>query len=407
MTISNRAKALQREPAPTDQVYARLAAEPWSPADPNGYVNLGTAENHLLFDLLAPRLAAARTVTAADTEYQLMQGMPSFRAELARFLGRQRGVAVDPEHLVVFGGSTGALDAVAYALCDPGDGIVIPTPYYSRLDDVLAGRAGAVLVPAPRWAEDGFALTAEVVERAIVRARGAGRTVRAVALLSPDNPLGQVYDEGTLIAVAEVVRGQGLQLVVDEVYAGSVYDGGFVSAAAVADLLPGRLHLVWGFAKDFGLSGFKTGVLHSTDRRVLDVARRLAMLSPVSSDTQVLLRDLLADDELTTRLARENAHRLGDAYAATIKALTEHGIGYIPAGAGLFVCLDLRPYLDGPTYDAELRLWQRIVDTARVHLSPGGTFHCAEPGWFRLCFAVPPDALHTGLHRLTTHLTTP
>ena len=65
-------------------------------ADPHGYVNLGTAENHLLFDLLAPRLAAARTVTAADTEYQLMQGMQSFRAELARFLGRQRGVAVDP-----------------------------------------------------------------------------------------------------------------------------------------------------------------------------------------------------------------------------------------------------------------------------------------------------------------------
>ena len=162
VTISNRAKALQREPAPTDQVYARLAAEPWSPTDPDGYVNLGTAENHLLFDLLAPRLAAARTVTAADTEYQLMQGMPSFRAELARFLGRQRGVAVDPEHLVVFGGSTGALDAVAYALCDPGDGIVIPTPYYSRLDDVLAGGAARYWFPRrgrprtashspPRW----------------------------------------------------------------------------------------------------------------------------------------------------------------------------------------------------------------------------------------------------------------
>ena len=106
-----------------------------------------------------------------------------------------------------------------------------------------------------------------------------------------------MYDEGTLTAVAEVVRDQGLQLVVDEVYAGSVYDGGFTVPPPWRICCRNGCTWSGGSRRDFGLSGFKTGVLNSTDRRVLDVARRLAMLSPVSSDTQVLLRDLLADDE--------------------------------------------------------------------------------------------------------------
>jgi len=403
VTVSQRAEAYA-SPTHLMQAHVAVAADPWSPDNPGGYVNLAVAENRLLFDLLEPKLNGRRNVTAADTAYQVAQGMPSFRAELARFLSRQRGVDVDPEHLVVLGGGNSALEALAYALCDPGDGIVVPTPYWSGLDEDVAGRAGAVVVPAERSSADGFALTAEVVERAIVRAREHGQVLRAVALLSPDNPTGVVYDAPTLRAVAEVVHGHGLQLVVDEVFAGSVYDSTFVSAATVDVVPPQRLHLVWGFAKDFGLGGFKAGVLHSTDPDVLAVARRFAFLSPVSSDTQVLLRDLLADDEFTARLDRERVARLGDAYARTTKVLAEHGVGFVPAGAGLFVWADLRPWLVEPTFEGETRLWQRLLDEARVLVVPGAEFHCGEPGWFRVCFAAAPDMVGSGLERLVRAL---
>lgn len=397
VTISERAAALTGAMPPAVRAHYLIADDLWSAANPDGYVNLGTAENHLLWDLLEPKLTAARAMTAEDTHYQDLAGMPDFRAELARYLGRQRSTEVDPEHLVVLSGGLAALHAVAFALCDPGDGIVVPTPYYGGFDGAFAGRNGAVIVPAPLSPDEGFRLSAEAVERAVVGAPGA----KAVALLSPSNPLGHAYDAATLKAVGEVVDRHGLQLIVDEVYAGSVYDGRFVSAAMLGSE---RVHLVWGFAKDFGLSGFKTGVLHSLDPDVRAVAQQFAMTSSVSSDTQVLLRDLLKDDAFTSQLGEQVKIRLAAAYARTSKALAQNGIGHMPAAAGLFVWIDLRPHLREPTYEAEEQLRQRILAEGKVNLTPGAAFHSPEPGWFRICFAGDQEAVRTGLERLGSAL---
>jgi aspartate/methionine/tyrosine aminotransferase len=406
MAVSRRARSLLGEPAPLVEAHFTVAKDPWSPDNPDGYINLGTSENQLVFDLLEPKLTAARSITAADTHYQELHGSASFRAELARFLTWQRGAEVDAEDLVVVAGTSVVLEILAHVLCDPGDGIVVPAPYYSGLDDDLAGRSGARIVPAPLDPANGFALTAEAVERAIVQARGRGQTLRAVALLSPNNPLGHVYDEATLRAVAEVTVGQGLQLIVDEIYAGSVHDGSFVSAARLVPSVipPDRLHLAWGFAKDFGLSGYKVGVLHTRDPLVRAAARQLAIFGPVSNDTQVLLTGLLADRGWTEGFLAESTARLAAAYESTVKALDEAGIGALPAAAGLFVWVDLRPYLTEPTFEAESALWQRIFTGAKVNISPGGFFHSPEPGWFRLCFATDPEAVRLAVRRLSSLL---
>lgn len=200
--------------------------------------------------------------------------------------------------------------------------------------------------------------------------------------------------------------GQGLQLIVDEVYAGSVYDGEFVSAARLVPSIvpPERLHLAWGFAKDFGLSGYKVGVLHTRDPQVRAAARHLAMFGPASSDTQVLLAELLADQDWTDRFLAESTTRLGVSYRAAVKALDEHGIATLPAAAGLFVWVDLRPWLAEPTFEAENDLWQRIFAEGKVNISPGGAFHSAEPGWFRLCFPTDTDAVRLGITRLADTL---
>ena len=401
MTLSKRARdRLAGISLPAD-IHRAMAADPWSADNPDGYINLGTAENHLLFDLLEPKLVGPRNVTAEDTLYQPLAGSDSFRAELAAYLSRQRGVPVKADELVLLAGSTAALDAVAFAICDPGDGIVMPTPYFPGLDTAFGDRAGARLVPAPTSPADGFRLTGEVIERAIAN---VAEPIRAVALLSPHNPLGHVYDRATLTAVAEVVRDHGLDLISDEVYAGSVFDGEFVSVAALDVLPPDRVHVVWGFSKDFGMSGLRAGVLSSGDPNVLAVAAQLAMVASVSSDTQALLREMLADGTFLAGFERERVRRLADAYATTTKALDDHGIGYVEAAAGLYVWIDLRAHLDEPSFDAEHQLWQRLFETGRVNISPGGAFHTPEPGWFRLCFASAAGGVRTGIERIASAL---
>lgn len=377
--------------------YAVMAADPWSAGNPDGYIDLGTAENRLVFDLLEPKLTAPRRVTAEDTWYQDRAGSPSFRQELARFLTGLQGAVVDPGDLVVLAGVGPALEILAYALCDPGDGIVVPAPYFAGVDFAFSARAGVEIVPA--WPETRLELTAASVERAIVEAE---QPVRAVALLSPSNPLGQTYDEPTLRAVAEVTARHGLHLIADEIYAGSVYSGDFVSTTRlVPSVLPAdRLQVVWGFAKDFGLSGFKVGVLHTRNPEVRAIAERLGRLATPSSDTQAVLRELLADTAWTDAFLTESRARLGTAYRRTTEALDAAGIPYLPATAGLFVYLDLRSFLPEPTFEAERALSDRIFTEARVHLTPGAAFHTPLPGHFRLCFATDAAGVATAVARL-------
>ncbi|MDI1465899.1 aminotransferase class I/II-fold pyridoxal phosphate-dependent enzyme [Catellatospora sp. KI3] len=379
-------------------------ADPYHPGtNPRGYVNLGTAENRLLWDLLAPRLRAARPVEAADTRYAPLHGTARLRENVARFLAATRGVPVDPEDLVIVSGATGALDVIATALCDPGEAIVVPVPYYGALDTDLTGRSGAVLVPVAPGPGDGLTPGPAAVAEAVRRARDRGVTVRALAITSPHNPLGRVYPAGELTALARVCAGLDLDLVADEIYANSVFGSTpFTSALDLTgDLIdPDRVHVVWGFAKDFGLPGLKVGVLHTRGARVRDAVRELAYFAPVSTDTQWLLADLLDDKGWLADFLDEHRRRLSASYTRVTAELTAAGLAFAPAQAGFSVWTSLRPWLARDDAAGERELWRRLVDGARVSLTPGEVFHATEPGWFRLCHTVGADAVTEGVRRI-------
>lgn len=381
-------------------------ADPFHPVDnPSGHVNLGTAENRLLEDLLHPLLTAPRP--AADTRYALPHGTAGLRAAVARLLGGTWHAPVDPDDLVITAGATAALDVAATVTCDPGDVIVVPAPYYSAFAGDLTDRSGARLVPAPMSPDTGFALDVDVIDRTVRELRRDGATVRAVALSSPANPHGAVYSAPVLRDLLRVAADHDLDVISDEIHAHCAFGPEpFVSVLDPEVLGPhaDRVHVIWGFAKDFGLSGLKVGVLRP-GRPTRDAARALAYFATVSTDTQALLRDLLSDDERVAALLAENRRRLADSHAHAASLLAAHGIPHVPASAGLSLWVDLRDRLDEPTFAAEDRLWRR-TRAAKVNVLPGSAFGAPEPGWFRLCHAVPGYLVTTGIDRLA-EATTP
>jgi aspartate/methionine/tyrosine aminotransferase len=401
MTLSARAQRLLSEPSPLVVAHFEAVADPYHPVrNPTGYVNLGTAQNHLLWDLLEPVLCAPRPMVASDVHYHPLYGTASLREAVARFLGRVHDTAIDPEDLVVVSGVSAALDILAYALCDPGDGIAVPVPYYNGLDADYTGRSACRVVPVRSSSADGFALHVDSLEAAV---RSAGVRVRAVTLVSPNNPLGTVYSAETLAEVARFAAHHGLALITDEIYTCSVFgDTAFSSALTLpGDILPPeQVHTAWGFGKDFALSGLRVGVLHTRHPGVRAAARELAYLATVSTDTQALLCRLLNDPEWTDGLLAENRKRLAESYQMTSELLRGKGITHIDAEAGLFVWMDLRQWLAEATAEAEHALWQTIFRQGRVSISPGTVFHCEEPGWFRLCHAVGETDLREGITRI-------
>ena len=354
--------------------------------NPDGYIGLCVAENKLVAQMVVDRLNEAPPAPPSVLGYDAMTGSMRFRERLGRFMGRTfLGREFPPEQISVLAGAGSVLEILFHVLADPGDGILVPTPSYAGFWLDLELRNRLKIVPVHTRAIDGFRLTPAVLDRSF---DSAGRPVRALLLTTPDNPLGRVYTAAELDEILGWAERRGLHVVADEIYALSVFgDRPFTSCAEVRESLGDRIHVVWAFSKDFGASGLRCGVLVSENEAVNAAVDALAYWACCSGHTQHLLRELVSDDAWIDGYVTRMQTLLRDANHRLVGRLDAGGIPYVSAEAGVFTLLDLRSFLTRPTWEAEHRLWSRIVDEAGVNLTPGAACHVGEPGFFRLCYA--------------------
>jgi aspartate/methionine/tyrosine aminotransferase len=260
-------------------------------------------------------------------------------------------------------------------------------------------RARLSIIPVHRSIEDGFRLTTEMLDRA---AATAGRPVKALLFTSPDNPLGTAPSPEEIEQVLAWATERDLHIVFDEIYALSVF--GARSFTSCAELLPSlgeRVHIVWAFSKDFGASGLRCGVLVSQNPAINAAVDALAYWACCSGHTQYLLGEMISDEAWVDSYIETMREKLRGAHFRLAAALDAGGIRHLPAEAGVFVLLDLRPHLAEPTWEAERVLWLEMLEQARVNITPGAACHCSEPGFFRLCYASQPtETVETAVRRI-------
>jgi aspartate/methionine/tyrosine aminotransferase len=369
-------------------------------SNPTGYVNFGTAENQVIFDALEPLLRHATEIREADAHYNELHGALFLRQEIATFLQARAGRPLNAENIALASGASAVLEMLAFTVCDAGDAILIPTPYYPGFDHDLALRPETHLYPVP-LAGPQFELRLTDIERAHAACVQEGRNVAAVLLNSPHNPSGQVYDESLIRDVVAFASHHEIHVLSDELYAESLLPNArHFSALRIQSPL---VHVVYGFAKDFGLSGWKLGILHSDNPQVMDVARSTAYFYSVSMVTQRILSGVLGDPLLKEYFPALRA-RLAHIHREVTGELSSKRIPYTTAQGGIVLWLDLRAFLSAQSFEGERHLCQEIFDRCKVNISPGAAFHCSEPGWFRLCYTLPEAERREGLRRLTSFL---
>ena len=375
--------------------------DPFDPvANANGYIGLCEAENRLVAEMVADRLDQAPRVPATAFGYDAMTGSVRFREQLGSFMSRTfLGREFGPEQISVLAGAGSVLEILFYALGDPSDGVLVPTPSYAGFWLDLELRNGLTIVPVHRSSDDDFRLTPELLDRAVA---GAGRPIKALLFTSPDNPLGTVASPEEISRALAWADDRDLHVVFDEIYALSVFgERAFTSCAELRPSLGERVHIVWAFSKDFGASGLRCGVLVSENRAVNAAVDALAYWACCSGHTQYLLGNMISDETWVDSYIGSMRELLRGAYARLEAALDAGGIRYLPAEAGVFVLLDLRTHLAAPTWEAEHALWLEILEQARVNLTPGAACHVGEPGFFRLCYAgLPTGTVEAGVGRM-------
>ena len=136
------------------------------------------------------------------------------------------------------------------------------------------------------------------------------------------------------------------------------------------------------------------GLLYSRNTKLHQALVSLAGFSGISNHTQHILAEVLADEQWTATFVAENQKLLEESYDLLTVGLTEAGIPFTPAVAGMFVWVDLRQWLPQQSWEGEAALWKRVCDSCKVILTPGSSCFAEEPGFFRLCFAwVPKEVM--------------
>ncbi|XP_031124950.1 1-aminocyclopropane-1-carboxylate synthase-like [Ipomoea triloba] len=384
-----------------------------------GVIQMGLAENRLCFDLIEewvvknPKASICTPQGSEDFKeiaiFQDYHGLPEFRNAVAKFMGKVRGerVTFDPDRIVMSGGATGAVEILAFCLADPGDAFLVPTPYYPAFDRDWGWRTGAKLYPVICDSSNDFKITRAALEAAYNKAQTENIRVKGVLLNNPSNPLGTVLDRDTLRDILRFINDKNIHIVCDEIYASTVFSQPeFVSIAEIIQEAGDNnnrnlVHIVYSLSKDMGFPGFRVGIVYSYNDAVVRCARKMSSFGLVSTQTQHLMAAMLSDERFVDRFIQESAERLGRRHGAFTRGLAQVGIGTLKSNAGLFLWMDLRRLLREPTFEAELELWRIIVHDVKLNVSPGCSFHCAEPGWFRVCFAnMDDDTVRVALKRI-------
>jgi aspartate/methionine/tyrosine aminotransferase len=393
-----------------------------------GAIALDVAENVLIDDLLEAALNGEYKFDRSDFQYaHTSVGSHEVRQGIAALLSDSfglEGVArLAAEHVLCTPGASAALHLHARARMQPGDIVLLPAPYWQNFERIYR-RALATPFDVTAPSRPGQAPNLAELRCTYDALRDRHEAPRTLVLTNPHNPLGLVMGREELEAIASwVVDETEMDLVCDEIYAHSTFGSqvfASILSTRAALAAPDRIHAVWGFAKDLGLSGFMAGALLTRSEHLRnEIIQRWARLSPFDSLKNAVLSRMLAPSHGEPSrpglrmLLDTYQKRLCEAHEAVAAALDAGGISRHRAAQGApFFWLDLREHLDTqwpePDHPAiaildapecsildsrEERLHKHLACRGNVVLLRGQSMRCPDPGFFRMCFTAQPTNL--------------
>jgi aspartate aminotransferase len=381
----------QIKPSPTLAITAMVGK---LKAEGRDIVGLGAGEP----DFDTPEHIKAAAIDALGrgfTKYTPVDGTPGLKQAVIRKFKRDNDLDYTPEQILVSVGGKQSFFNLAQACLDPGDEVIIPSPYWvSYPDMVLLADARPVIVAGDQ--SQRFKITASQLAAAITD------KTRLVVLNSPSNPAGTAYTRAELESLGEVLRRHpDILIATDDMYEHIMWvDKPFCNIVmACPDLYP-RTIVLNGVSKAYAMTGWRIGYAGGP----ADLIKAMKKVQSQSTSNPTSIAQVAAEAALNgdqSCISEMNAafKRRHDLLLEGLNAID--GINCI-AGDGTFYLFPnvqgLIDRLDGVTDDMQLTSY--LVDHAGVALVPGSAF--GLPGHVRLSFATSDDVLKEALKRIAS-----
>lgn len=339
--------------------------------------------------------AVAAAQDPRNHRYTAAAGLPELREAVAAKTLRDSGVGLDPAQVLITNGGKQAVYNTFASLLDPGDEVIVPTPFWTTYPEAIR-LAGGVPVEVFAGPEQGYKVTVDQLEQAVTD------QTKVLLFVSPSNPTGAVYSPEETEAVGRWALDKGLWVVTDEIYEHLTYDGmPFTSIVKAVPELAEQAVVLNGVAKTYAMTGWRVGWMAGP----LDVVKAATNLQShaTSNVSNVAQRAALAAvagpldavDEMKTAFDRRRR--------AMVEAMNAVPGFDCPTPEGAFYAyVDVRGALGrtirGVTPATSAELAALILDEAEVAVVPGEAF--GPSGYLRLSYALGDEDLAEGVERI-------
>ena len=341
--------------------------------------------------------AAKAAIDGGETKYTALDGTPALKQAISAKFKRENGVDYAIDEITVSAGAKQVLFNAFMASIDPGDEVIIPTPYWTSYSDIVEICGGLpVLIPCDAGA--GFRLRADQLERAITP------KTRWLLLNSPSNPSGAAYSAEDYRPLIDVLlRHPQVWLMVDDMYEHIVYDGfDFVTPVALEPRLKARTLTVNGVSKAYAMTGWRIGYAGGPKEliKAMSVIQSQSTSCPSSVSQAAAIEALNGPQDLLAE-RRDSFRRRRDLVVAALNAIdgiscrTPEGAFYTFAGCGGLIG---RTTPDGKRIESDSDFTDYLLEEAFVAVVPGSAFGLSP--YFRISYATSEAELEEALRRI-------
>ena len=330
------------------------------------------------------------------TRYTPATGIQDLKEAICRKLARDNGLEYAPNQIATTSGGKHALYNLLYVICDEGDEVLVPAPYWVSYPEMVK-LAGAVPVVLDTDSDTSFKVTAGQVRCAITP------KTKALMLNTPSNPTGMVYTRDELAAIAEVVMDTGIYVITDELYEKILYDGHrHVSIAALHPRMKEQALVVNGLSKAYAMTGWRLGYA-AGPREVLDLVVKFqgqTVMHPSAITQHAAVTALTGPEDFLPPMIRAFDRRRN----YILERLGNMpGVACSRPGGAFYVFPDMSAYTgyrrpDGRAIEGSLDLAMYLLEDYQVISAPGAAF--GTEGCLRFSSATTLAMIDKGLDRV-------
>jgi aspartate aminotransferase len=331
------------------------------------------------------KAAAIAALEGGFTKYTPSSGLPELRQAISEKFAADNGLEYRPSQIIVSNGAKHSCYNAILAICEPGDEVIIPSPYWVSYPDMVK-LAGAEPVIVQTSERNGWKMTAEEFENAMTP-----RT-KMVIMNSPGNPTGAVYSREEMEKIVEVAAEEDIYILSDEIYEKLVYDDvKHVSIASLSKTAYDLTITVNGFSKSYAMTGWRLGYMGApeTIAKAVDSIQSHSTSNPCSFAQKGAVAALKGDQQPLSDMHDEFDMRRNYMYdriskIANITAVKPQGAFYVLVNISQ-LGLSSQNFSD------------RLLSKANVAVIPGIAF--GDDRTIRLSYATSIDVIKKGLDR--------